>query len=285
MARLAAAGAPDGRAVTAVVLRGDARRLPLPDASVDLICHARRRTSGSRSLHRRRRHYDGQIGSEATPAEWVAALVACTREWVRVLKPSGSIFVNLGDKYSGQRAGGRLQRRRRATPRRGQRCAGSSAAAHAVPLGRAPPKSLMGLPWRYALACMDELGLILRRDIIWSKPNGLPESVTDRCRSSHEYLFHFTVRPRYYAAVDEIREPHAYGTARALEPHRGPTAAERRRAYATDSPDAAAPWARRPTRWGSCRAASGRSRRSRCRCPRTWAWIISRRSRWSCPAG
>jgi hypothetical protein len=59
---------------------------------------------------------------------------------------------------------------------------------------------------------MDELGLILRRDIIWSKPNGLPESVTDRCRSSHEYLFHFTVRPRYYAAVDEIREPHT-GTA------------------------------------------------------------------------
>jgi hypothetical protein len=54
---------------------------------------------------------------------------------------------------------------------------------------------------------MDELGLILRRDIIWSKPNGLPESVTDRCRSSHEYLFHLVRQPRYYAAVDEIREP------------------------------------------------------------------------------
>jgi hypothetical protein len=59
---------------------------------------------------------------------------------------------------------------------------------------------------------MDDLGLILRRDIIWSKPNGLPESVTDRCRSSHEYLFHFTRQPRYYAAVDEIREPHAIAT-------------------------------------------------------------------------
>ena len=69
------------------------------------------------------------------------------------------------------------------------------------------PKSLLGLPWRYALACMDDLGLILRRDIIWSKPNGLPESVTDRCRSSHEYLFHLVKQPRYYAAVDEIREP------------------------------------------------------------------------------
>ena len=74
-------------------------------------------------------------------------------------------------------------------------------------------KSLLGLPWRYALACMDELGLILRRDIIWAKPNGLPESVTDRCRSSHEYLFHLTVQPRYYAAVDEIREPQVKPTA------------------------------------------------------------------------
>jgi hypothetical protein len=72
----------------------------------------------------------------------------------------------------------------------------------------APNKSLLGLPWRYALACTDQLGLILHRDIIWAKPNGLPESVTDRCRSSHEYLFHLTKSPRYYAAVDEIREPH-----------------------------------------------------------------------------
>jgi hypothetical protein len=69
-------------------------------------------------------------------------------------------------------------------------------------------KSLLGLPWRYALRVVDELGLILRRDQIWSKPNGLPESVTDRTRSSHEYLFHFVKRPDYYSAVDEIREPH-----------------------------------------------------------------------------
>jgi DNA modification methylase len=117
--------------VTAVVLRGDARRLPLPDGCVDLICCSppyfglRSYTDNVkcyeciqmeyngrdprqawpdydahvREVHQR--HYDGQIGSEATPAEWVAALVGCTAEWVRVLKPSGSIFVNLGDKYSG----------------------------------------------------------------------------------------------------------------------------------------------------------------------------------------
>jgi hypothetical protein len=72
---------------------------------------------------------------------------------------------------------------------------------------------------------MDDLGLILRRDIIWSKPNGLPESVTDRCRSSHEYLFHLVRQPRYYAAVDEIREaylaPNATRTFGNVDPSRG----------------------------------------------------------------
>ena len=64
------------------------------------------------------------------------------------------------------------------------------------------------MPWRYALACIDQLGLILRAEIIWAKPNGLPESVTDRVRRAHEQVFHFTRQPRYYSAVDEIREPH-----------------------------------------------------------------------------
>lgn len=180
------------------VLRADARCLPLPDASVDLIV-----TSppyfGLRSYTDGGEHYDGQIGSEATPAEWLAALVECTREWVRVLKPSGSIFVNLGDKYA---SGGR-------TTYNGTWRRDKSGHNGARPQDGAPDKSLLGLPWRYALACTDQLGLILRRDIIWSKPNGLPESVTDRCRSSHEYVFHLVKQPRYYAAVDEIREPHA----------------------------------------------------------------------------
>ena len=67
-------------------------------------------------------------------------------------------------------------------------------------------KSLMGLPWRYAIGCIDQLDLILRAELIWSKPNGLPESVTDRVRRSHEQWFHFTKEPRYFSAVDEIRE-------------------------------------------------------------------------------
>jgi DNA modification methylase len=194
--------------VTAVVLRGDARRLPLPDASVDLIV-----TSppyfGLRSYTDDGAHYDGQIGSEATPAEWLDALLTCTRDWVRVLKPSGSIFVNLGDKYSTGNSG------ESGMAKLGERWAGgghsdAKAKRKSAAVPGLPPKTLLGLPWRYALACMDQLGLILRRDIIWSKPNGLPESVTDRCRSSHEYLFHLVRQPRYYAAVDEIREPHMF---------------------------------------------------------------------------
>ncbi len=152
----------------AIVTTGDARALPFPDESVDLIV-----TSppyfGLRSYTDGGEHYASQIGAEATPREFVDALVACTREAARVLKPSGSIFVNLGDKYG-------------------------------------PDKGLRLLPERYRIACVDDLGLIARAVIIWSKPNGFPESVRDRVRRSHEDWVHLTKSPRYFEAVDEIRE-------------------------------------------------------------------------------
>jgi len=186
--------------MTAIIVQGDARALQLPDESVDLIVTSppyfalRSYTDGGE-------HYAGQIGSEATPQEFIAALVECTREWMRVLKPSGSMFVNLGDKYG--RNGGVDRKARgstagdpggRAAPRLRQRVAGND-------------KSLMLLPERYRIACVDDLGLIARAVIVWSKPNGLPESVTDRVRRSHEDWVHLTKLPRYFAAVDEIREP------------------------------------------------------------------------------
>lgn len=192
-----------GELGTAAILRADARALPLADNSVDLVV-----TSppyfALRSYQDGGEHYDGQIGSESTPAEFVAALLDATRECVRVLKPSGSLWVNLGDKYSGAQAqniGGANR-------------AGDSARTWAqTNLKRTgiPNKSLMGIPWRYALRCIDELGLILRAEVIWQKPNGMPESVTDRVRRSHEQWFHFTLEPRYFSAVDEIREPHETG--------------------------------------------------------------------------
>ena len=353
---------------SARIVRGDALALPLDDSTVDLIV-----TSppyhGLRSYRDGGEHYAGQIGSEATPAEFVDALIAATREMVRVLKPSGSIWVNLGDRYMGKAPGpqgatgdraDRSSANEPAKAKRGERprrarleqftredaawLAGvidsdGSIGVHInkQPEGRAPSfvpwvrigqmrpevveraaeivgagkvmhdgrgvwnwsasaqqarwvlerihpwllikkrqawaaielarhiedrnakgswrpltdddvayrqrlreavmawnqgepddmpvpnpgtvplpiyplaprdKSLADIPHDYAAACIGRLGLILRAEVIWSKPNGLPESVTDRVRRSHETWFHFTKSPRYFSAVDEIREGH-----------------------------------------------------------------------------
>jgi len=178
------------------IIRGNALALPLADDTVDLVV-----TSppyfGLRSYQDGGEHYAGQIGDEPTPAEFVDALIAATAEMVRVVKPSGSIWVNLGDKYARNGGGGRGSSD-------GETGRGPRPASLAT---GAPEKSLIGIPWRYAIRCIDDLGLILRAEVIWSKPNGLPESVTDRVRRSHEQWFHFTLSPRYYSAVDEIREP------------------------------------------------------------------------------
>lgn len=204
---------------TTRVIRGDARDLPLDDESVDLII-----TSppyfALRSYRDDGEHYDGQVGSEATPQEFLEALWECTREWMRVLKPTGSIWVNLGDKYAGSGGhnnsaisakstltGGlrKLQDEDSRTQPATRRDAPDRYNQNA---GGIPAKSLMGLPWRYAIGCVDQLGLILRAEVVWSKPNGLPESVTDRVRRSHEQWFHFVKQGRYFAAVDEVREPY-----------------------------------------------------------------------------
>ncbi|MFC9973584.1 DNA-methyltransferase [Spirillospora sp. NPDC127200] len=184
--------------MTATILRADARSLPLADASVDLIVTSppywglRDYRDGDASL-------TGQIGQESTPTEYVAALIDCTREWIRVLKPAGSLWVNLGDAYySGKGAPGKNNIDPKSPARRlGVR-----------PLDRSglglPRKSLVGTPWRYALACIDDLGLVLRAEIIWSKPNAMPEpSARDRAARSHETLLHLTQRPRYYADSDQ----------------------------------------------------------------------------------
>ena len=174
--------------MSAHVVQSDAGRLPLADNTVDLIV-----TSppyfGLRSYTDGGEHYTGQVGDEDTPTAYLDRLIGCTAEWMRVLKPSGSIFVNLGDKYAAGSAGYAGQ-------------------------GYVRQKSLMMLPARYAIRCVDELGLIQRAEIIWSKPNGLPESVTDRVRRSHEQVFHFTKEPRYFSGVDEIRESYAPETAK-----------------------------------------------------------------------
>jgi len=188
--------------VSVVILRGDAAHLPLPDASVDLIC-----TSppywAMRSYADDGEHYDGQIGSEETPAGFIAALVACTREWTRVLKPEGSIFVDLNDKYAGGGQGGNV----------GGNLTGGEYLNRTTPLARKVPagfrtKSLLLLPERYRIACVDSLGLIARAKIVWSKPSAVPEGARDRVQTVHEDVVHLGKHPRYFAAVDEIRVPH-----------------------------------------------------------------------------
>jgi SAM-dependent methyltransferase len=179
------------------ILLGDARALPLPDESVDLV------VTSPPYFSLRDYGIDGQIGNEPTPGEFIEALLAVTRECVRVLKPTGSMFVNLGDKYAErtgpERVGGRdddeYVKRPAHRPARGRR-------------GSIRAKSLMLLPERYRIACVDELDLIARAVVVWAKPNGLPESVTDRVRRSHEDWVHLTKVPRYFSAVDEIREEH-----------------------------------------------------------------------------
>lgn len=354
--------------MSVTLIQADARSIPLADGTVDLIV-----TSppyfGLRSYTDGGEHYAGQLGAEPTPVEFVDALIECTREMVRVLKPSGSIWVNLGDRYMGKAPGpqgstgqraDRTSANEPAKARRGERprrarveqftredaawLAGvidsdGSIGIHInkQPEGRAPSfvpwvrigqmrpevveraaeivgtgkvmqdargvwnwsasaqqarwvlerihpwllikkrqawaaielarnveernakgswrpltdddvayrqrlraavmawnqgepddmpvpdpgrvplpiyplsprdKSLAEIPHHYAQECIGRLGLILRAEVIWSKPNGLPESVTDRVRRSHETWFHLTKEPRYYSAVDEVREPH-----------------------------------------------------------------------------
>lgn len=189
--------------MSARLIRADARHLPLAAGSVDLFV-----TSppyfAQRSYEDGGAHYAEQIGAEESPTEYVDSLLEATVEMVRVLKPTGSIWVNLADKFcspgghTDNTATSRLQGRRNI---RKQGRPDRSTSGHGVPL-----KSLHGLPWRYALRCVDELGLTLRRDQIWSKPNPVPESCTDRTRTDHEYWFHFTVRPRYYANLTDLRD-------------------------------------------------------------------------------
>lgn len=135
-----------------------------------------------------------ELGLEATPAEFVAAMVAVFREVRRVLRDDGTLWLNLGDSYA---SGGRKSRDPDAKlPQRG---------ADFRAQDGLPEKNLIGIPWRATFALQDD-GWYLRQDIIWHKPNPMPESVTDRCTKAHEYLFLLSKGPRYYFDQDAIKE-------------------------------------------------------------------------------
>lgn len=149
---------------------------------------------------------DGQIGLEPTPEEFVDALVVVFREVRRLLRDDGTLWLNLGDSYASKPNGsvGAAGLQGSIAPHVAVR------QAHARRSSRVPAglkhKDLIGIPWRVAFALQAD-GWYLRQDIIWSKPNPMPESVLDRCTKSHEYLFLLTKSPRYYFDAKAIAEP------------------------------------------------------------------------------
>jgi DNA modification methylase len=144
--------------------------------------------------------HPGQIGLEKTPAEYVAALVEVFDGVRELLADDGVLWLNLGDSYTGSaNNGGEASKTMQGT---------QAATGKSLPnKGGAglKPKDLMGMPWRVAFA-LQAAGWYLRQDIIWHKPNPMPESVTDRCTKAHEYLFLLAKSERYYCNMDAIKE-------------------------------------------------------------------------------
>lgn len=138
---------------TPQILRGDARKIELPDDSADLVVTS--------PPYWKKRDYglEAQIGQEPTPAGYVSAMMDCLQEWKRVLRPSGSVFINVGDSFH--------------------------------------KRSLVGIPGRLEAAAFDA-GWTIRNRIIWAKTTGMPEPARNRLANRHEYIIHLTPKPRYY---------------------------------------------------------------------------------------
>lgn len=177
------------------LLLGDARETlaTLPDGSVDCI------VTSPPYFGLRDYGTPGQYGLEPTPAAYVETMRSVFAEARRVLTDDGTLWLNLGDSYAyppgsaGRQ--GRGQRKDRAFTAEGIR--GTDALS---------PKNLLGIPWRTAFALQDD-GWILRNEIIWHKPNAMPESVRDRLSNRHEQLFLLTKQSRYWFDLDAIRQP------------------------------------------------------------------------------
>lgn len=161
---------------------------------------------------------DQQLGLEQTPEEYITKMVTVFREVRRVLRKDGTLFLNMGDSYNMRPASTGISFRRdrakvlpkisksKKIPRGHGRWGGGN-----VRCGSLKPKDLCGIPWRLALALQAD-GWWLRCDIVWAKPNPMPESVTDRPTKSHEYIFLLTKSARYFYDQDAVREPVAEST-------------------------------------------------------------------------
>lgn len=178
-----------------MIIQADARMLPIADQVVQCV------VTSPPYFGLRDYGVDGQIGLEQTPETYVAALVGVFRGVRRVLKDGGTVWLNLGDSYAANRS------YQVPSTKGGTKHSPAQAmqANNHVPEGL-KPKDLIGIPWRVAFALQAD-GWYLRSDIIWAKPNPMPESVRDRPTRSHEYVFLLTKNARYYYDAHAIRNP------------------------------------------------------------------------------
>jgi DNA modification methylase len=183
--------------MTTQVLQGDCRETlkTLPDSSVH-CCVTSPPYFGLRDYG-----HDGQIGLEDSPDAFVAEMVAVFREVRRVLRNDGTLWLNLGDSYVGTGAKGEYKDPKHPEGRNAQSCTPKNNKVAGL-----KSKDLIGVPWRVAFALQAD-GWYLRQDIIWHKPNPMPESVTDRCTKAHEYVFLLTKSARYFYDFEAIKEP------------------------------------------------------------------------------
>jgi DNA modification methylase len=161
--------------------------------------------------------HDGQIGLEPTPEEYVRKMVEVFREVRRVLRDDGTLWLNLGDSYAAARGGTHQPAETLAGGKGGKTDSGSrvnrdrhdgyNPTRDAAAIGL-KHKDLIGIPWRVAFALQAD-GWYLRQDIIWHKPNPMPESVRDRCTKAHEYIFLMAKSERYFFDCNAIRQPAA----------------------------------------------------------------------------
>jgi DNA modification methylase len=183
--------------VTVRILTGDCREtLPtLADASVQCC------VTSPPYWGRRDYGVDGQLGLERTPEEYVANIVGVFREVRRVLRDDGTLWLNIGDSYAndGKRRGSTGGKHARGLH-------GETGVGRGKKHTGLKPKDLVGIPWMTAFALRAD-GWYLRSDIIWHKPNPMPESVTDRPGKSHEYVFMLSKSLRYFYNADAVRRP------------------------------------------------------------------------------
>lgn len=151
----------------------------------------------------------GQIGKESTPEEYIDRLVAVFHEAKRILKDDGTLWINIGDSYNGSGKGSANYPENAKRYKQGSNRGSVENPITPTHVANCKPKDLIGIPWMLAFALRAD-GWYLRQDIIWHKPNCMPESVKDRCVKSHEYLFLLSKSRKYYFDHMAIQEPAKY---------------------------------------------------------------------------